>query len=272
MLSVSLTSLSGGVRALLDAAVSSIARDPDAEPGTQADRPFEAVQLDARRQVRAEELGATARRELRHRINERGLKLSGLVFPLRGSVADADRLDARLDALRQAMTLAFELGGRSVILPSGRLPEADSPEADRLAEVLDVLARHGDRCGATLTLRLGSDAAEWAAWLDAVSEAAPVGVQFDAAAAVMAGQGVEEALRAVADRTVQLRLRDAVSESRTAGREVTLGRGEVDFDLLAGLSTELPSRPVLVVDPSDASAAQLRSGVAFARAVFEPSA
>ena len=265
MLSVSLTALPGPARRLLDAAVSSIARDPDAEPGRKPDRPFEAVQLDARRQVRAEELGATARRELRHRMGERGLSLSGLLFPLRGPLADPERLDARIDALGQAMGLAFDLGCRAVVIPGGRLP--DGPDAERLAEVLDVLARRGDRTGATPTLRLGPDAGGWAELLGGVG-GAPIDVQFDPAACVIAGQGVEASLRSLADRVSQLRLRDAAADSRGSGRETPLGRGEVDFDLLAGLSTELARPPALVVDPGEATAADLRRGVAFARAVF----
>lgn len=268
MLSVSLTSLSDPLRRLLDVAVTSIARDPAAQPGTRPDRPFEAVQLDGRRQARAEQLSATARRELRHRLSERDLSLSSLTFPLRASLAEAERLDERIDALREAMTLTYELGGRHTVVPGGRLPAEDSPEAARLAEVLAVLARHGERCGTLPTLRLGADAAAWAAWLDACD--LPTPVQFDPASCVIGGQPVADAFAAVSERIVQVRVRDAVAESRGAGREVRVGRGEVDFDMLAALSTQLSRPPAIIVDPGEATAADLRAAVAFARAVFAP--
>ena len=266
MISVSLTALPGPLRQVLSRGLEAVARDPEAEPGARVERPFEAVQLDARRQVRAEELGETARREIRRRLSERGLGVSGLLFPLRGRVADEDRLDARIAAVQAAMGLAFDLGGRALILPAGRRPEEGAPEEARTADVLDLLSRHGDRTGVTLTLRLGSDAGRWAAFLDGLD--APLAAQFDPAAAVIAGQPIEASLRAVAPLVTQLRIRDAVAESAHSGREVQVGRGEVDFELLAGLSTELDRPPTLVVDPGEATAANLRAAVQFAKAVF----
>ena len=120
-----------------------------------------------------------------------------------------------------------------------------------------------------MTLRLGSDAERWSKWLTEATRDAPLAVQFDPASAIIAGQNVENTLRAVSEFVTQIRLRDAVSESSTTGREVQIGRGEVDFDLLAGLSTELSRPPALVVDPSEATPAALRTAVSFARAVFQ---
>ena len=272
MISVSLTSQPGPVRQLMERTLADIVRDPGGEPGHRPDRLFDAVQLDARRQFRAEEAGRTARRELRHRLSERGLSLSGLMFPLRGSLADPERLDERIHAVQQAMALAFDLGTRALVVPGGRVPEANSAESERLADVIETIARHGDRTGATLTLQIGSDGEAWNAWLSDVSQAAPVAVQFDPAACVMSGQAMERNLRALSDRVSQLRIRDGVSESRTSGREVTVGRGEVDFDLLAGMATELSARPTLVIDPDAARPAELRQAVQFVRTVFTPAA
>ena len=52
------------------------------------------VQLDCRNELKADELSATGRRELLHRIEEMRLSIASLDFPLRRGLLDPDRLDA----------------------------------------------------------------------------------------------------------------------------------------------------------------------------------
>ena len=54
------------------------------------------VQLDCRNELKSDELSATGRRELLHRVEEMRLSIASLDFPLKRGLLDPDRLDARL--------------------------------------------------------------------------------------------------------------------------------------------------------------------------------
>jgi sugar phosphate isomerase/epimerase len=57
------------------------------------------VQLDCRNELKPDELSATGRRELMHRVEEMRLSITSLDFPLKRGLLDPDRLDARVAAL-----------------------------------------------------------------------------------------------------------------------------------------------------------------------------
>src|SRR5258707_1222144 len=60
--------------------------------------------------------------------------------------------------LLRAMTLAFELGCRSVIIQPGPIPKDDKdPRRALLTDALLALGQHGDRVGATLALETGRE-------------------------------------------------------------------------------------------------------------------
>ena len=79
------------------------------------------VQLDLRQEVNARDYGETARRQLLHYLQERSLQIGSAAFPLRGSIAEPDRLDERTHAVRTAVTLAGQLKIRRLCLRIGRL-------------------------------------------------------------------------------------------------------------------------------------------------------
>ena len=73
----------------------------------------------------------------------------------------AENQQPRLEYLRRAMALAFELGPRVVVAPLPKLPGETEPERARLLrEALLDLGRHGDRVGTVLALEVGMDAPE----------------------------------------------------------------------------------------------------------------
>src|SRR5580704_16098478 len=81
------------------------------------------VQLDCRNELKADELSATGRRELLHRLEEMRLSIAALDFPLRSGLFDPDRLDARISGLKQAMDFSSLLRCRTVTVKiGGRLP------------------------------------------------------------------------------------------------------------------------------------------------------
>ena len=117
------------------------------------------VQLDARNEIKPSEMSATGRRQFLHLLSETGLQLASLDFPLRRRLWDAERLDARLEALKETMQFAYELKARTVTVRLGGLPdESDAAGQALLGNVLNDLARHGNRVGVTLAVGPGPGA------------------------------------------------------------------------------------------------------------------
>ena len=262
---VSLVDVDRPLRALLDWAARM--RGPS-EVGDDAVR-ADGVQLDTVA-VRPEEFTGTARRQLRHTLDERSLRLSGLFVPTRRSLADPEQLDRRLGAIVTAMPLAYELGARAVVVRLGRWPsDEDGPQ--RLARVLKELAEAGDVHGTPPTLVPTPGTLAPLAGLLGELEA-PVAVQFDPTAAVFADDPPADRLLSLAGSVTQLTLRDGRREGfgEAAGVETVLGRGEVDWDVLAAVSHDVPALEWLVLERREGGqrSVDLTSGVSFARRVF----
>ena len=230
-----------------------------------ADQKAAMVEIDARRQLIPDDLTATARRQIRHMLSERSLKLSGLLFPLRGGIADLDRLADRIDLAFKCMELGRELGAEGFVVPF-RMPEADV-DIERTLEVLFNLANHGDRVGCPLMLRTGDGSEAMPPFVREAARAAPILIQFDPAGCLLGGYEIEKTIMSLADMVRQFRACDAIRSGSSLGRETAIGRGEVDFDLLAALSHQLDVRAV-VVSPDDANVAPLADGLKYTTAVF----
>lgn len=227
------------------------------------------VELDSRRQVIPSELGSTARRQLRHLINERSLKLSALQFPLRGGLADLDRLADRVDAIKQSMALGYELGTTSINVPF--TCPVDEASRIRTAEVLAEVALFGDRTGCRIMLRTGGEADDVADLLQQADCVDLIDVQLDPAGCLSTNESLESAFSRLGDAIRQVRIIDAIRAARGLGRETTIGRGEVDFDMLAALASQGPVN-FAVISPDDPTNVSLEDGIAFGKAVFGLSA
>jgi sugar phosphate isomerase/epimerase len=194
------------------------------------------VQFDARNEVRPADLSATGRRELLHRLEELKLRPASFSFPLRRPLAEAAGLDERVAAIKAALQFAWDMNAPVLCVRPGRVPD-DPASADGrlLVDVLNDLARHGNRVGATLCLTPSREPADaLARVLDSVSEG-PIGVDFDPAAFVMAGADPAEAYRRLHSRIGHVTVRDGIRDM-DGGTEVPVGRGEVVWDeLLAAI-------------------------------------
>lgn len=207
------------------------------------------VQIDVRDQFPLDDLGETARRELLHHLSELGLSLASLAFPLRRPLVEEQGLEMRLDALRRAMTLAFQLKAKTLTTRIGPVPaDADSPEYKLLIDVLDDLARHGNHVGTILTIAPGRASAETLAKLAARVTAGPFGIDYDPAAFIVAGNDPLAALRDLYRTVVHVRVRDAIRDVDGSGVEVAVGRGEVDWPETLALFAEMDYRGWLTVD------------------------
>jgi sugar phosphate isomerase/epimerase len=82
------------------------------------------VQFDASGELAPSRLSDSGRRELKTLLRMRGLELTALGCPLRYGLDEAQNQHQRVDTVRDVMTLAYELGPRTVVLQAGQVPES----------------------------------------------------------------------------------------------------------------------------------------------------
>jgi sugar phosphate isomerase/epimerase len=228
------------------------------------------LQFDARQQLRPAEFSQTGRRQLLHSLSERNLQVASLAFPLRRPLHDQEQLEARLDAVKQAMQFAWDLKSRVLLCRIGRIVDgADSPEAVRQREVLQELAQHGNRVGVTLAVTPSGDSPEaLRSLIDSIDDG-PLGIDFDPAERVMAHQAPVASLRTLHDRVTHLTIRDALRDADGAGRETVVGRGEVPWEELLATLDEMTYSGWLTIDrrAGDEPLAEMTRAVSFISSV-----
>ena len=209
------------------------------------------IQFDVRNELRPADLSDSGRRQLRHDLEIEGLTISSLSFPTRRSLYDPDQLEARIAGLKQTLEFAYQLRVPIVVARVGAIPqEKDSPEFKSLIEVLNEVARHANRVGATLAITPTRDsAADLKDLIDRVKDGL-VGVNFDPAVFAMCGRDAVAAFRELHKHVLHITARDGVRDIDGSGQEVTLGRGDVDWPELLALLTEADYRGWLTVDRS----------------------
>ena len=98
------------------------------------------IELPTVGELAPDNLSQTGRRELRHLLKSHGLELTALNCPLRRGFDTAENLQPRIEYVRKALALSFDLGPRIVIVQAGRIPEkGDDTRAGFLTESLRAL-------------------------------------------------------------------------------------------------------------------------------------
>lgn len=193
-----------------------------------------AIEIDARGEVDAQSLSATAIRQVRKLVEDHELRVAAVEFRTRHGYDVEQNLDRRVEATRRAMDLAHGLGAAWVVNQVGRVrTENDSREFELLCDVLRDLADYGHRCGAMLIAATGAeDGADLKRLIDALPSGA-LHVAFDPGNLIVNGFSATTALESLASHTVHVYARDGVRDLAIGrGLEVTLGRGSVDWPLL----------------------------------------
>ena len=209
----------------------------------------QAVEINARSELRPDELTRTGVRHVRKLLADLNLTVCSILFPTRRGYGDVEELEKRIDSTKQAMTVAFELGCRVVVNQIGAIPDdATAPQWPVYLQALTDLGRHGHRVGAWLAARTGSDSGDRLANLIAALPSGMLGVDFDPGSLIINGHDPEAAMRRLADHVVSFRAFDAVRDSCGRGMHVQLGRGSVDFPMLFSLLEEKHFRGFVVVE------------------------
>lgn len=200
------------------------------------------LQFDIRNEVRAGELSETGRRDLLHLVQENGLTVAGAVFPLKDALYEPDKIDARMDALRDAMKFAYSIRAGTLCIRVGRIPEdSQSNERKLLIEALCDLARYSNHIGTVLAITPTNDSAEsLRALLDEV-KTGPMGIDFDPAHFAMTGRPVADSLQHLYDYVSHVQLRDG-THGIDGGQETAVGQGNVDWVEVLALLGEMDYR------------------------------
>ena len=197
------------------------------------------VQFELRDELRSEALTGTGKRQFLHSLTEYGLKIAPAHFPTKRALYATEQLDARIAAVRDAMTFASQLKTQVLTLRLGPLPaEADEKEAKTLIEVLNDLARHGNHVGVTLAIAPSGEPAAAYAKLLAQVTTGPIGIDFDPSSFVCAGRKVSEAFRELYTLVVHVQARDGVRDLDGLGAETAVGQGQVNWAELLALLYE----------------------------------
>ena len=199
-----------------------------------ADLGADAVEINARTQLRPAELSRTGVRHFRKMLADLNLQVSAIHFPTRRGYDIEDDLDRRIDATKAAMGMAFDLGCNVVCNHIGRIPEDPQSAAWRtMTQALMDLGNHSHKSGAWLAAKTGSeDGQKLNEFLDVLPVGA-VGVDFDPGSLVINGFSASDSITALAARVLNFRARDAVHDLGAGrGLEVQLGRGAIDLAFL----------------------------------------
>lgn len=226
------------------------------------------LRLNARTEVRSDDFGDTALRQLRLYVEEHQMTVAGLMYSSRHALYDEQSLEQRLSGIRATLGMVRRLGTTEVLVRVGRIPNPDSTEAPKdskaptnsdvdsllnpfsfapttslksktgptdaqmfnmLCDVANDLAAYGARHGAVLQLQLSSFEADRIRRLSDRITAGPFGLVFDPATCVMTGANPVNTFRDLYHRIGYVRLRDARSDVDGAGLEVPFDEGTVDW-------------------------------------------
>jgi len=227
------------------------------------------VQVDAAGDLSPNTLSQTGRREFLHLLRSHKLELTALGCPLRHGLDTPENQDGRIEHVRKAMTLSFDLGPRITIVQAGRVPAEDDVSARALlmTESLTVLGHHGDRSGTVLALETGLESgAGLRKYLDRF-DSGGLGVNLDPANLLMRDFDPYESARALQGKVVHCHAKDArKSGASRSAQEVALGAGDIDWMRFMSVLEEIEYRGWLVaVRESGGGPQEMAAAVGFLR-------
>ncbi len=219
---------------------------------TAAEIGAKALQIDARGDLKPNELSDTGVRHLRKTMDDLNLRVASVQFFTRRGYNVLDDLDSRVQATKAAMQFAYRLGSPILINHVGRIPdEPTGTDWELLIQVLTELANHGQKVGAMLAATTGSESPER---LESLVHALPEGsllVDLDPGQLTMNGYPVLDAIKTFGPAIAHVQARDGMFDrAQNRGIAVQLGRGSVDFPALLGALQDQDYRGYFTVQRS----------------------
>lgn len=213
------------------------------------------VEIDARGELQPRDLSQTGLRQIRKMLEDRNLRVCAVGFQTQHGYNVREHLERRVEATKQAMQFAYDLGASVVINQVGRIPDSSTdPQWQLLVDVLTDLSRYGQRVGAILAAETGAEDAQRLAELIAAVPAAAIGVNFDPGNLIVHGFSASEAARLLGQHVVHVHAKDGVRDlAQGRGLETPLGRGAVDFAELMGILEEHEYRGYFTIERQHAA-------------------
>ncbi len=234
-----------------------------------ADIGVDGIEINARTELRPQELSKTGIRHLRKLLQDYELQVCSINFPTRRSYGVSEDLERRLDATKAAMKMAFDLGCNHV---SSFVSVQSCSELERatLFEALTDLGMYGQRVGARFAIRTGGDTGEALQEFIQSMPPASIVVDFDPAELLLNKKSPTEALRQVGEHVVHFRARDAVHDlSMGRGVIVQLGRGSNDWATLLATLEEYQYDGFITLEPAGSDTiAEAHESVEYLRNLF----
>lgn len=222
------------------------------------------VEIDARGEIRPEELTQTGLRELRRLLDEHNLSVAAVGFQTRRGYDVPDDLERRVAATKAAMKFAADLRAPVVVNQVGRVPaEPKGGNWELLLQTLTDLSQYGQHVGAPLAAQTGSESGPELARLIAALPAQGIGVDLDPGNLIINGFSPLEAIGALGANILHVHARDGVRDlARGRGLEVPLGRGSADFPALLGALEECRYRGYFTIARDEAEDPEFEIGEA----------
>jgi sugar phosphate isomerase/epimerase len=210
----------------------------------------EAVEIDARGEIRPREMSQTGVRHLRKTLEDYSLRVCTVGFRTRHGYNVHESLDRRVAATKEALDLAYKLGSGIVVNHVGQVPSnREGPDWELLVETLADLGAHGQRIGSTLAARTGAESGEDLAALIAALPQGALGVDLDPGALIVNGHSVKDAATALGENVVHVHATDGARDlAQGRGTQTPLGQGVVDFPELLGILEEHGYRGYFTVE------------------------
>ena len=209
-----------------------------------------AVEIDARRLLKPDDLSDTGRRQLRKTLDDLNLRVCAVGFRTRNGYNVLENLQERIDATKKAMSFAYSLGASVVVNQVGRVPdEPEGPEWDLLVDALREIGNHAHHCGSFLVAETGSESGpDLARLVNALPEGA-LGVALNPGNLIINSYSPVEAIQSLGRHVMYVRAKDGVRDlAQGRGIEVALGRGSADFPNLIGMLEEHAYRGFFTIE------------------------
>jgi sugar phosphate isomerase/epimerase len=231
---------------------------------TAAELGADGVEIDARNDLKPQDLSHTGLRQLRKTLDDRNLRVCAVGFQTRRGYEILEDLDRRVEATKQAMQFAYDLGASVVINQVGQIPtEPGGPQWELLVQVLTDLGRFGQRVGAMLAVETGAeDAATLRQLLDALPQGS-IGINLDPGNLIVNGFSASDAAKQLGEHVMHVHAKDGVRDlAQGRGLETQLGRGAVDFPEILAILEEHEYRGYFTIERQRASNPVLEVGQA----------
>ncbi|MCE9546528.1 MAG: sugar phosphate isomerase/epimerase [Planctomycetia bacterium] len=236
---------------------------------TAASLGADALEIDARNELRPGELSQSGARQFRKMLSDLNLQVAAISFRTRHGYDTSENLDRRVSATREAMELAARLGAQVVVNHIGKIPEDQvAPAWGMLVEVLTDLGNYALRNGVRFAAELGTESGPQLAGLFAALPEGTLAASLDPGKLLANGFSIEEALKTLGPVIAHVYATDAAPDrANLRGQEMELGRGDVDYPALLGALEEYDYRGVISVARPGATdpAAEIAQAVRYLR-------